>query len=448
MEQGVKLVGKVLMKKLLNKWGVRNILRSAWKEFGVVDVKWVKENVYVITVADDHMATRILDQVPWGIMKKNLSVKKWPPHLALEEIVMEMVSFWTQIRGVPLGMSPLANVKKLTQAAGEVLDLEDTAKARGFLRARILINTANPLCLGCWLRRGANRDTWVEFRYERLQDFCYRCGRLDHINTECTFDAATTGTAGYGEWTKAPPIREDMVLSRSLVAGVGKRRQAGTARASTLPTSPRPEPNLSQQSTRVGAPTSDVMADPQLRLSKRWRRRERGQASSNTSAESVLDDDNHEVQGVSNVRSLDGKEMGISRGVDRWDIAPSGKFSSTGVMMDPSYIESSGLKRGGSQRWDYFHNPIKKVRGIEFLSNPSTVMAENWMGQMLPERCLMIERAVYMEGETMEGSNGRQCLGVDREEGCVDDNEQDKQSELSFQARGGGGWPSTAARLP
>ncbi|KAM2040209.1 hypothetical protein ACFX16_034174 [Malus domestica] len=239
-----------------------------------------------------------------------------------------------------------------------------------------------------------------------------------------------------------------MVPSRSLVAGVGERRQAGTARASAVPTSPRPEPSLSQQSTRVGAPTSDVMADPQLRLSKRWRRRERGQASSNTSAECVLDDDNHEVQGVSNVRSLDGKEMGIPRGVDRWVVAPSGKFSSTGVMMDPSYIESSGLKRGGSQRWDYFHNPIKKVRGIEFLSNPSTVMAENWMGQMLPERCLMIERAVYTEGWTMEGSNGRQCLGVDREEGCVDGNEQDKQSESSFQVRGGGGWPSTAARLP
>ncbi|KAM1271687.1 hypothetical protein ACFX2J_032470 [Malus domestica] len=235
-----------------------------------------------------------------------------------------------------------------------------------------------------------------------------------------------------------------MVPSRSLVVGVGERRQVGAARASTLPTSPRPEPSLSQKLTRVGSPINEVVADPQQWLSKRWRRRERGQVSSNTNAEDVLDVDNQVVQEVSNVCSLAGEESGFPRGVDRWDFSPSGKFLKTGAILDPTYIESSGLKMGGFQRWDYLHNPLKKARGIEFLSNPPTVMAENWMGQNLPERCLLIERAVYTEGGTMEGSSGCQCLGVDLEEGCVDSHEQDKQSESSIQARGGGGWPSTA----
>lgn len=97
MEHGVKLVGKVLAKRILNKWGVRNILRSAWKEFGEVDVKWVRENVFVITVQDETMARRILDQVPWAVMKKNLSVKKWLSHLALQEVKMALVPFWVQI---------------------------------------------------------------------------------------------------------------------------------------------------------------------------------------------------------------------------------------------------------------------------------------------------------------------------------------------------------------
>ena len=83
MEQGVKLVGKALEDKMLNKWGIKNILRAAWKKYGDLDVKWVRENMFVISVQDENMAEMILQQVPWAVMKKNFVVKKWPSELAL-----------------------------------------------------------------------------------------------------------------------------------------------------------------------------------------------------------------------------------------------------------------------------------------------------------------------------------------------------------------------------
>lgn len=49
MEHGVKLVGVVLVNRCLNKWGIRNILRSSWPELGEVDIKWVRENTFIIT---------------------------------------------------------------------------------------------------------------------------------------------------------------------------------------------------------------------------------------------------------------------------------------------------------------------------------------------------------------------------------------------------------------
>ncbi|KAM2479020.1 hypothetical protein PS1_002804 [Malus domestica] len=99
MEHGVKLVGEALVARKLNKWGIRNIFRSAWQDFGEVDIKWVRDNLFVITVQDEDMATKILAQVPWAVMKQNFSVKKWPPELALEEVKMAVVPFWIQIRG-------------------------------------------------------------------------------------------------------------------------------------------------------------------------------------------------------------------------------------------------------------------------------------------------------------------------------------------------------------
>ncbi|RXI08917.1 hypothetical protein DVH24_023061 [Malus domestica] len=61
MEQGIKLVGTALANKTLNKWGVRNILRYSWNEMGEVEIKWVKDNTFIITVNDESTAAKIID---------------------------------------------------------------------------------------------------------------------------------------------------------------------------------------------------------------------------------------------------------------------------------------------------------------------------------------------------------------------------------------------------
>ncbi|KAB2599005.1 hypothetical protein D8674_039706 [Pyrus ussuriensis x Pyrus communis] len=216
MEQGIKLVGKVLTQKPVNKWGVRNILRAAWQELGEIEINGV--------------ATKIIEQGPWAVMKKVFSVVKWPPELALEELELDAVPFWVQIRGVPLGLASVDNIHRLTMEAGKFLAMEDPGLARGFLRVRILVDTEKPLFKGCWIRRDNNRDTWVEFRYERLQDFCYRCGRIGHINTECSGEVIEEGAVAFGEWLKAPPVRDVAAVKRVECVGRGERRQAGAVR--------------------------------------------------------------------------------------------------------------------------------------------------------------------------------------------------------------------------
>ncbi|XP_070672550.1 uncharacterized protein At4g02000-like [Malus domestica] len=178
MESGVKLVGAALTRKSLNKWGVRNILCSAWKDLGVLEIKWVHDNTYIITAQDEITALKILNQVPWAVMKQNFSVKRWSPDLAIEDIQMALVPFWIQIRGVPLSLSTELNVRRLAKEIGEFVEMEDPAKARGFLRVKVVVDFEKPLVPGCWIPRDNNRDTWIEFRYERLQDFCYCCGRI------------------------------------------------------------------------------------------------------------------------------------------------------------------------------------------------------------------------------------------------------------------------------
>lgn len=112
-----------------------------------------------------------------------------------------------------------ANVRRLNNEIGEFMEFEDPSKARGFLRARVMVNTSEPLTKGCWLPRDNNKDTWVEFRYERLQDFCYCCGRLGHTNNECSFEPTKGEAARYRKWTKMGPIREVVDLPRAILFG-------------------------------------------------------------------------------------------------------------------------------------------------------------------------------------------------------------------------------------
>lgn len=82
-------------------------------------------------------------------MSQNFSVKRWPQQLALEEVMLRKVSFWIQMKGVRLHLSTEVNTRKLASHLGKVIEIEDLSLARGFLRARVLMDTDHPLISGC-----------------------------------------------------------------------------------------------------------------------------------------------------------------------------------------------------------------------------------------------------------------------------------------------------------
>lgn len=56
----------------------------------------------------------------------------------------------------------------------------------------------------------AEDEIWVQFKYERLSDFCFKCGLLDHVTGRCKFGNPATLTSElgvtaklYGPWLKA-----------------------------------------------------------------------------------------------------------------------------------------------------------------------------------------------------------------------------------------------------
>ena len=55
-----------------------------------------------------------------------------------------------------------------------------------FLRIRVLFDITKPLKRGAKVRLGSGGEIrWVDFKYEKLMEFCYVRGLIGHIAREC-----------------------------------------------------------------------------------------------------------------------------------------------------------------------------------------------------------------------------------------------------------------------
>ncbi|KAM2792036.1 hypothetical protein PS2_003746 [Malus domestica] len=277
---------------------------------------------------------KLVGKVPWAVMKKNFSVKKWLPDLAVEEVQLKLVPFWVQIRG-------------------------------------------------------------------------------------------------YGEWLKAPPIRDEVFISRPSVLGVGARRIAGAVRGDVIaieqPLGSASRLNQRREVLPTMAGPGEA-SQPQCCATRKWKRKER-------------------------------ESMVISAGTHQHSVSSPGSLGlistiageAQGNWLNPRsvLVEASGMKMGGGcQSWELVQNPFKKVRGIRDQGGSYGMMGETWQGLNVQERCLMIQRAVYAEVEPHEGSNLSTRVLAHVKAELVDEQHPSATQEAGIVARGGGGWPSTAARLP
>lgn len=82
-----------------------------------------------------------------------------------------------------------ANAWAIGNMAGRYLDIDvdrnPLKKWKKFLRIKVAVNIHHRLLCGFFHETNTHDTVWIQFKYERLNDFCYSCGHLNHSSKDC-----------------------------------------------------------------------------------------------------------------------------------------------------------------------------------------------------------------------------------------------------------------------
>ncbi|GLT71835.1 hypothetical protein SLA2020_438270 [Shorea laevis] len=123
---------------------------------------------------------------------------------------------------------------KIGETLGDVLEVEVPGAGVGWgrcMRLRINLDLGNPLERGRALLLG-DKSIWVMFKYEKLPNFCFNCGRIQHGARGCLRAGPQLSVSltecQWGSWLRAEGLRKNTVVHGKSRLGQDKGRGRST----------------------------------------------------------------------------------------------------------------------------------------------------------------------------------------------------------------------------
>ncbi|TXG48304.1 hypothetical protein EZV62_027598 [Acer yangbiense] len=200
-----------------NSRGVQTTKEQLWTSEGV-DIEALEGNVFAFHFKNSEDRKRIQSGEPWSFNRALIALEEPTGAGDIAQMEFNKVEIWVQIHNVPLICMTEDSGNFLGSMIGEVKEVDlIEAKIIGgrIIRVRAVISTTEPLMRSLRVDLlGSGEITTLLLRYERLQDYCFKCSRLGHSFTDCSEpgpgkEATTEAMARLNVWlrTDGPPKR-------------------------------------------------------------------------------------------------------------------------------------------------------------------------------------------------------------------------------------------------
>ncbi|KAJ4836623.1 hypothetical protein Tsubulata_005461 [Turnera subulata] len=143
-------------------------LTRAWSLTKPVEVKELKDNVFVFHFSSISEKERILAGSPWNFAGFLLCLIEWPPSVSLVDLKLDEASIWLQVSGLAPHMMTMRRARKIGYeliAAVEQNELPDDNSPHwdDNFRMKVVINLHRPLPTGFLHKLPGDEAHWVQF---------------------------------------------------------------------------------------------------------------------------------------------------------------------------------------------------------------------------------------------------------------------------------------------
>lgn len=226
------LVGKLLTEKPIKFNIMKDTLAAIWRPGRGMSVKELAVNRVLFQFFHDVDLKRILEDGPWFFEQSLLVLRRLEINESLFDVQLTESDFWVQIHNLPVGFLS----EKIVEAIGSYVGVYKHADKssfdgswKAFLRIRVSIDVTKPLKHKMKIKKTGGEWIWIDFKYERLPNFCFICGILGHGDRFCPklFEGYHTDTEkSYGPWMRATGRRPPMTTGQQwLVSETPNRRE-------------------------------------------------------------------------------------------------------------------------------------------------------------------------------------------------------------------------------
>ncbi|XP_050229323.1 uncharacterized protein LOC126678468 [Mercurialis annua] len=222
----LSVVGRLLTNKPYSLNHMKNALASAWRLAKGFNMRDVGDNLFICEFFSKVDRAKILREGPWHFDKQLILLEPVKGNMQPNNLLLTGCPIWVRIYDLPLNCRGKAAVEKIGSKIGKVEERDDDSGGdwNRYSRIRVVIDTNKPLMRGMTAINPLGEKVWISFKYERVHNYCYWCGMLDHVEAECEDKPEQTDFSEwpYGPILRATPRRRKLMGSR-MYMGSGSR---------------------------------------------------------------------------------------------------------------------------------------------------------------------------------------------------------------------------------